>query len=586
MRQILVSSAVRLSVLLGGGIAGSVAATALFYASPALGAVLDAWSYDADTQQLSVTLPQGVIPRYLVFAEPARIVLEIPRTQAGQVQEQAAYDGQVRSIQLSQHSSDTVRIVMVLAPGTRLDPRHARLSSAPINGQVRWTLTPLLVDGSAIAQPAPNSTPANLPPLPSAAVEVLPNAPIATAPEAPVDPTTSAASLILPTAEHDLSALPSALPGDPRATGQNTNQQVRVPDLDDTVATVPPATAAPPVAPTPPQTSSVTAIAPQSPQAVAPAVAPETTGAIATAPPGGSQPVPQQATSLAGASPVADLSAADSTPMLAAPESAEPSIAIPPSTPGAVTPPIAVEPPGELPLSVPAAPTTAGTITAAPPAPMIQAQSSTPANSVIAFGQPLPQAAGKALDGRDPDRSIPALTDVLLPAGALLQLRYPGDTPITVDRHATGQTTLVLEADLRDGANRLVAPAGSQMIGRFEPTPTGQRWISDTLVLSGGQVALTTTSDYLASAPEVSAGSLALNSGIGALAVAIITGFTGLGLIGGAVVGATTAVGTAPQTIVIQPNEIIEVRVLSEVTYAALDWSNPEPVGNVPSIPD
>ncbi|PSN17184.1 hypothetical protein C7271_19095 [filamentous cyanobacterium CCP5] len=153
---------------------------------------------------------------------------------------------------------------------------------------------------------------------------------------------------------------------------------------------------------------------------------------------------------------------------------------------------------------------------------------------------------------------------------------------MTIDRHATSQTTLVLQEDLRDGANRLVAPAGSQMIGHFEPTPTGQRWMSDTLVLSGGQVALTTTSDYLASSPELSAGSLALNSGIGALAVAVLTGFTGFGLIGGAVVGATTAVGTAPQTIVIHPNEVIEVRVLSEVTYAALDWSNPQPVGEIP----
>jgi TctA family transporter len=63
---------------------------------------------------------------------------------------------------------------------------------------------------------------------------------------------------------------------------------------------------------------------------------------------------------------------------------------------------------------------------------------------------------------------------------------------------------------------------------------------------------------------------LALTSGIGALALTVLTGFTGVGFLGGAVLGAATAVGVAPQTIVVEPNQIIEVQILEDVPRSSL----------------
>lgn len=675
MGQYLFASALRTSIFLNGFITG-VTTAAVVWSSPVLAVAIATWNFDQDTRQLQVTLPQGVIPRYLVLAEPARIVLEIPNVQAGDLQIDNAYDGQISHIRSAQHSADTVHIVLELAPGTRLDPRHAQLSSAPINGQVRWTLTPLLVDSAAAAQARAAANPPQLqtaePPAAAAPSPQVPaTASVSDSPDSGPRLSTSASNLMLPTIGDDLADLPQVLPIDPFSTSFDSDARVSVPDLEETVgdavvAAEPPAPSSDSVASgnvastdgnvsgdtvnggtgratplqtvNPPENNDETAVAtepagviasppptaagaggPEEPTAEAPlAVAPPTSQpqydpvaveppasvpSLPTAPasqPQPAAPLPEPPQVIASEPAVPEtsmpeppsISAANSTrlpeppPITSAPPTDPPmpamaaeqppeSLASQPPTGVITTPPVPTA--SAAVPSPPEAPESAVTITLPPPG------NNTPADQevIIAFGQPLPNATGKALgvDMGNPDDPVPTLTDVLLPAGTLLNLRYPGDAAITVDQQATGQETLVLEEDLRDGANRLVAPAGSRMVGHFEPTPTGQRWVSDALVLSGGQVALATRSDYLASAPEVSTGSLAMNSGIGALAVAVLTGFSGFGLLGGAVIGATTAVGTAPQTITIQPGEIIQVQVLEDVTYAALDWSNPQPVG-------
>ncbi|PSN11030.1 hypothetical protein C7271_25140, partial [filamentous cyanobacterium CCP5] len=386
MRQTLFSSALRLGILIGGGAVGSAIAATL-YAGPSLAAVLNAWNFDADSQRLSVTLPQGITPRYLVFAEPARIVLEIPNTQAGQVQAQSAYDGQVRHIQVSQYEANTVRIVMVLAPGTHLDPRHAQLSSAPISGQVRWTLTPLLVEGNEIARSPANPEPASLPPVPSPATTATARL-SSQASSQPEDPSTSAASLVLPTVENDLTALPV----DPFANDIRSSERISVPDLDDTVAAVPiaPASSPPavqsPIGSAPAAPHSQAAAAPPSVASApsAPAMASSTartstaqTTAIETSPPGerrsspASAPLPSVAPTAPATPPrVAPAAAmAEPNPEPSAPEAiatAPPRLTAPtpntirpaPPTRAAIASPpprtaAAVSSPGEAPLAVP-----------------------------------------------------------------------------------------------------------------------------------------------------------------------------------------------------------------------------------------
>ena len=115
----------------------------------------------------------------------------------------------------------------------------------------------------------------------------------------------------------------------------------------------------------------------------------------------------------------------------------------------------------------------------------------------------------------------------------------------------------------------MLAPRGSQLIGRFEPSGTNQQWVSEMIIVSNGQrVPLASTSETLIGTPQVNGGRLAAGSGAGALALALLTGFSGIGLIGGAIVGATTMVGTSPQQVVIEPNQIIAVQVTENVPRA------------------
>ena len=95
------------------------------------------------------------------MAEPARIVLEIPDTTLGAVPAAQQYNGAVRSIRLSEVSGGS-RVVVELAPNTRLDPRHAELIPTALgNGQTAWTLRPLLQDvptAPVAAAPSPPGT--------------------------------------------------------------------------------------------------------------------------------------------------------------------------------------------------------------------------------------------------------------------------------------------------------------------------------------------------------------------------------------------------------------------------------------------
>jgi hypothetical protein len=65
------------------GVTGAIAAITITL--PAQAAVLNDWSFDPATRQLQVTLPTGIDPNFLLLAEPARIILNLPNTQVGNV---------------------------------------------------------------------------------------------------------------------------------------------------------------------------------------------------------------------------------------------------------------------------------------------------------------------------------------------------------------------------------------------------------------------------------------------------------------------------------------------------------------------
>ncbi|MEM8546313.1 MAG: AMIN domain-containing protein, partial [Cyanobacteria bacterium P01_H01_bin.119] len=135
--------------LSAAAIAGMMAPPAIV--APARAAVLHGWNFDPVTEALTVTLPDGITPKFFLLAEPARIVLEIPNTTLGTLTTAQEYSGAVRSIRLMEVAAGS-RLVIELAPNTRLDPRHAELTAIALdNGQTQWSLQPLLQD----SPPAP-----------------------------------------------------------------------------------------------------------------------------------------------------------------------------------------------------------------------------------------------------------------------------------------------------------------------------------------------------------------------------------------------------------------------------------------------
>lgn len=227
-------------------------------------------------------------------------------------------------------------------------------------------------------------------------------------------------------------------------------------------------------------------------------------------------------------------------------------------------------------LVVPEMPTTNSTETVVPPSDIIPSNEFVVAASEpINFGQPLPEAGSKALDDNLNDetgmpQNEPVPPDILIAAGTVLQLRYPGNEPLVLEAGSNLNEVLVLETEIRDPITQgVLAPRGSQLIGQFQPEGTNQHWVSEMLIVPAGQrVPLASTSEYLVGTPQVDGGRMAAGVGVGALALALLTSFSGIGLLGGAIVGATTMVGTSPQQVVIEPNQIIAVQVTENVPRA------------------
>ncbi|MBD2112954.1 MULTISPECIES: AMIN domain-containing protein [Cyanophyceae] len=229
-------------------------------------------------------------------------------------------------------------------------------------------------------------------------------------------------------------------------------------------------------------------------------------------------------------------------------------------------------------LIVPTAPTTTSQGNVVPPStPVMLAAAGEP----VLFGSPLPgsndQAAlPSAINPASSDR--PLSPDTLVAAGTVLELRYVGDEPLDLNTNSSQNQVLLLANDIRDPiTNGIVAPAGSQLIGQFEPTPEGQRWVSKMLIAPNGQqVDFASTTEYMVGNTEVSSPRLAAGTGLGALALLLLTGFSGIGLLGGALVGATTVVGTSPQYVVIEPNQVIQVQVMQDIPRAIPIAAAPE----------
>ena len=515
--------------------------------APVWATPLKEWQYNPTSNQLEVTLKDGVKPRYFLMARPARIVLELPNTEVGTVPRQQTYEGAVRQVRVSQVKPGLTRIVLELSPDATLLRGQAnlqRVGDAAPSTSDRWVLRPLFAQATN----------------PSAPTLGLPPTPISQAPPVVYPPGIAPPTSEVSGAQSSDRAIPDA---------QDKPIDIVVPrPTTPSLSTNPPPTAVPlVVAASAPKIAA--APTPPSPENFPPGIAPS------LEPPVSEPAAPQRSNSSRESAiniaqkPAARLQLPDINSSLAIPESlppvtmpnpaiAAPTVSVPPlnSTRGTIAPDL---PPAAT-FNSPAAVTVPPLRTTAPAMSAEQPARSSRQVSQIEFGQPLPTQSR-------PQQPNPISYNpgALLPAGTVLSLRYSGGKALPLQPDQPRQEVLVLQNGLRDRAGSLIAPEGTEVLGKFETSGSGSRFVAQTILLPGKNVAIAAQSGWLGGDRKVSDNRLIRNSSIGALAGAILGGLSGGNVVGGAAAGAAVTYATAPKFSTIQPGQILEVRLTEDL---------------------
>jgi hypothetical protein len=542
--------------------------------SSAWAAPLQNWQYDPTANQLEVTVKDGVKPRYFLMAQPARIILEIPETDLGTVPTQKNFDGAVRQIRVSQFQPGVTRIVMELSPDTVLAREQAQLKQvgdAEKSGD-RWVLRPLLAQ-----TPTPNQTPTPKP--------IAPSEPQGAAPSQPAPPP----SIQQPQAPPSISPpAPSEANNSPQDSAQSSQSETNQPTdklidkpIDIVVSRPVQRVPAPVTSTSLPPAKPPTVIESSLPPAKPPTVVESSPGPVPPSPdrfPPGIAPVMPETASIPTPAPDVVVSPTVAKPSLQLPAVSS-SLSIPDSlppvsapsagtTPSVRVPPIdrrpAVNPtvnPDTLPPAEIVNPSTR--VTVPPVQPAARVENLPRRSNMIEFGQPLPIEAGSVSPPVNDTRSA---LRMLLPAGTAFNLRYPGTQALPLKDGQPRQEALVLQTDLRDVNGNVIAPEGTTVLGRFETDNNGSRFVTQTISLPGQNVAIVAQSESLGGGSrKVSDNRLFRNSGIGALAGAILGGLSGGNVFGGAAAGAALTYVTSPKPATLQPGQLVEVRLIEDL---------------------
>jgi hypothetical protein len=153
----------------------------------------------------------------------------------------------------------------------------------------------------------------------------------------------------------------------------------------------------------------------------------------------------------------------------------------------------------------------------------------------------------------------------LLPAGTLLNLRYPGPEGLSLRSAPDRQEVLLLQTEVRDALGRVLIPANSLVTGRFETSAAGSRFITQSISLQGRSVPLRAESGSLMGDRAINNSNLAINSGIGALAGGVLGEGSGVAAVGGAAVGAAVTYLTSPRPATILPGQMVQVRLIEDL---------------------
>jgi len=191
-------------------------------------------------------------------------------------------------------------------------------------------------------------------------------------------------------------------------------------------------------------------------------------------------------------------------------------------------------------------------------APQITAAAA-PQQRTLTFGEPLPRGRSNA------PLQAAAGANVLLPAGTELSLLYPGAQALRLQAKPSREEVLLLQGGILDSRGNTIVPANTPVIGRFETTNLGSRFVVEAISLNGRNIPLSARSQAVGGRrSQPSDRSLLRNTGIGGLTLFLLSGFSGIGLLAGAAAGVATTYVAAPQPATIQPGQILQVQLTED----------------------
>ena len=184
-----------------------------------------------------------------------------------------------------------------------------------------------------------------------------------------------------------------------------------------------------------------------------------------------------------------------------------------------------------------------------------------PQQRTLTFGEPLPRGRSNAA------LQAEAGANVLLPAGTELSLLYPGTEALRLARaKPRREEVLLLQGGNFDSRGNTIVPANTPVIGRFETTNLGSQFVVEAISLNGRNIPLLARSQPVAGRrQQPDDRSVLRNTGIGGLALFLLSGFSGIGLLAGATAGAATTYVAAPQPATIQPGQILQVQLTEDL---------------------
>jgi hypothetical protein len=189
-----------------------------------------------------------------------------------------------------------------------------------------------------------------------------------------------------------------------------------------------------------------------------------------------------------------------------------------------------------------------------------------PQQRMLTFGEPLPRGRSNAA------LQAEAGANVLLPAGTEISLLYPGTEALRLGRaKPRREEVLLLQGGIFDSRGNTIVPANTPVIGRFETTNLGSQFVVEAISLNGRNIPLFARSQPVAGRrQQPSDRSVLRNTGIGGLALFLLSGFSGIGLLAGATAGAATTYVAAPQPATIQPGQILQVQLTEDLPQFGL----------------